>query len=36
MLGIEFVLIDAGCSLETFRKELRWNEIYYHISNGII
>jgi len=36
MLGIEFVLIDAGCNLETFRKELRWNEIFYHISSGII
>ena len=36
MLGIEYVIIDEKCNLDTFRKELRWNEIYYHISNGII
>ncbi|OFY42981.1 MAG: L-arabinose isomerase [Bacteroidetes bacterium RBG_13_44_24] len=36
MTGIEYVLIDEKCNLEAFRKELRWNEIYYHISNGII
>jgi L-arabinose isomerase len=35
MLGIEFVLIDEKCNLDTFRKELRMNEIYYHISGGI-
>jgi L-arabinose isomerase len=36
MMGIEFVLIDDKCNLDAFRKELRWNEIYYHLSNGII
>lgn len=36
MLGVEYVLIDASCDLSEFRKELRWNEIYYHISKGII
>ncbi len=36
MMGIEFVLIDEKCNLTDFKKELRWNEIYYHISNGII
>jgi len=35
MLGIEFVLIDEKCNLDTFRKELKMNEIYYHISGGI-
>ena len=35
MLGIEYVLIDEKCNLDTFRKELRLNEIYYHISGGI-
>ncbi len=35
MMGIEYVLIDDKCDLDTFRKELRWNEIFYHISNGI-
>jgi L-arabinose isomerase len=36
MLGIEYVLISEKCDLDNFRKELRWNEIYYHISDGII
>jgi L-arabinose isomerase len=36
MLGIEFVLIDDKCELSAFRKELRWNEISYHIAGGII
>jgi len=36
MTGIEHVLIDEKCDLDTFRKELKWNEIYYHLSNGII
>jgi L-arabinose isomerase len=36
MMGVEYVLIDEKCDLTEFKKELRWNEIYYHISNGII
>jgi L-arabinose isomerase len=36
MMGVEYVLIDGKCDLAEFKKELRWNEIYYHISNGII
>jgi L-arabinose isomerase len=35
MMGVEYVLIDENCDLSMFKKELRWNEIYYHISNGI-
>jgi len=35
MMGVEYVLIGDNCNLADFRKELRWNEIYYHISNGI-
>jgi len=35
MMGIECVLIDSKCNLTDFRKELRWNELYYHISGGI-
>ena len=35
MTNIEFVLIDEKCDLDAFRKELRMNEIYYHISGGI-
>jgi L-arabinose isomerase len=36
MMGIEFVLIDEKCDLAAFKKELRWNEVYFHISGGII
>jgi L-arabinose isomerase len=36
MMGIEYLLIDEKCDLASFKKELRWNEIYYHISGGII
>jgi L-arabinose isomerase len=35
MMGVEYVLIDEKCDITSFKKELRWNEIYYHISNGI-
>jgi len=36
MTGVEHVLIDEKCDLDAFRKELRWNEVYYHLANGII
>ena len=36
MMGVEFVLIDKNCDLNEFKKELKWNEVYHHISNGII
>ena len=36
MTGIEYVLIDEKCDLDSFKKELRWNEIYYHVSGGLI
>jgi L-arabinose isomerase len=36
MMGVEYVLIDKKCYLSDFKKELRWNEVYYHISGGII
>ncbi|OGV27457.1 MAG: hypothetical protein A2499_11175 [Stygiobacter sp. RIFOXYC12_FULL_38_8] len=27
--GIEYVLIDSSTNLRDFKKELRWNELYY-------
>ena len=36
MMGIEYVLIGENCNLTEFKKELRWNEVSYHISGGII
>lgn len=35
MAGLEFVLIDQETRLFEFKKELRWNEIYYHLAKGI-
>jgi len=35
MAGIEFVLIDRETRLRELKKELRWNEAYYHLSRGL-
>jgi L-arabinose isomerase len=35
MIGVEYVLIDEKCDLTSLKNELRWNEISYHISDGI-
>jgi len=33
--GIEYLLINDKTSLDQFKKELRWNEVYFHLENGI-
>jgi L-arabinose isomerase len=35
MAGLEFLLIDKNTTLSEFKKELRWNEIYYHLAQGL-
>jgi len=35
MAGIEFLLIDENTRIEEFKKELRWNDLYYHLANGL-
>jgi L-arabinose isomerase len=35
MAGIELVLIDEAISIRELKKELRWNEAYYHIAKGL-
>jgi L-arabinose isomerase len=35
MTGTEYVLINAECRLDEFRKELRWNELYYRLDNAL-
>ena len=32
---IELVSIDAATTVPTFRRELRWNQAYYHLRGGI-
>ena len=35
MAGLEFVLINDDTNISDFKKELRWNEIYYHLVKGL-
>ncbi len=35
MAHMEFLLIDENTHLEDFKKELRWNDLYYHLAQGI-
>ncbi len=35
MAGIEFLLIDNETRLAEFKKELRWNDLYYHLAQGM-
>jgi L-arabinose isomerase len=35
MMGIEYVLIGEKCDLTSLKNELRWNELFYHLANGI-
>jgi L-arabinose isomerase len=34
--GIELSVIEAGTSLRQFKNELRWNEVYYGLRNGLV
>ena len=34
MAGMEFLLIDNETRLSEFKKELRWNEVYYFLAAG--
>ena len=35
MAGMEFLLIDKDTKISSFKKELRWNDLYYHLAKGI-
>jgi L-arabinose isomerase len=35
MIGVEFVHINKECNLTEFKKELRYNEIFYHLSGAV-
>jgi L-arabinose isomerase len=35
MAGVEFLVIDNQTRLSDFKKELRWNDMYYHLSRGL-
>jgi L-arabinose isomerase len=35
MAGIECVVIDDDTRVNDFKKELRWNQVYYHLAAGV-
>ena len=35
MAGMEFLLIDDATTVPSFKKELRWNDLYYHLAKGL-
>ncbi|GJG87195.1 L-arabinose isomerase [Gemmatimonadetes bacterium T265] len=35
MAGMECVLIDADTTVANFKKELRWNDLYYRLARGL-
>jgi L-arabinose isomerase len=35
MTGTEYVLIDENCEIGQFRKELRWNDLFYTLNKGL-
>jgi L-arabinose isomerase len=35
MAGVEYLVIDQRTDLTEFKKELRWNDLYYHLSKGL-
>ena len=34
MAGVEYLLIDENATLAEVKKELKWNDVYYHLANG--
>jgi L-arabinose isomerase len=36
MAGVEFLHIDGGTTIRYFKKELRWNELYYALAQGFL
>jgi L-arabinose isomerase len=35
MAGIEYLFIDENTHVDEFKKELRWNDLFYSIANGL-
>jgi L-arabinose isomerase len=33
--GLEHLSIDKNTCIKSFKKELKWNDAYYHLSNGL-
>ena len=35
MAGMEFLLIDRHTTVGDLKRELRWNDLYYHLAGGL-
>jgi len=35
MAGVELVLIDEATTIRELKRELRWNQAYYHLARGL-
>lgn len=35
MAGIEFLVIDGATEIRSLKRELRWNDLYYHLAKGL-
>lgn len=35
MVGVEFVVIDKETKISAFKKELQWNDLYFHLAKGL-
>jgi L-arabinose isomerase len=35
MAGMEMLLIDRSTTVPALKKELRWNDLYYHLAHGL-
>ncbi|MEJ2600749.1 MAG: L-arabinose isomerase [Anaerolineales bacterium] len=35
MAGIEFLVIDEKTEVDSFKEKLRWNDLYYHLNQGL-
>jgi L-arabinose isomerase len=35
MGNLEFLVIGKDTNLTEFKKELRWNDVYYHLAKGL-
>jgi L-arabinose isomerase len=35
MAGLEYLLIGKDTTVSEFKKEIRWNQVYYHLAKGL-
>lgn len=35
MINLELVVIDENTTIPEFKKELKWNDLYYHLAKGL-